>query len=120
VALKNIIGIDRAVVVVKDLGAFSRSARLTEPALVSHRHGGEISTMNDLLVSFLVFALIFGGALLGAVVRPLLSEQHLHPDSRDVVKMKTGLIGTLAALVLGLLIASANSTFDLKTNRVRH
>jgi hypothetical protein len=34
--------------------------------------------------------------------------------------MTTGLIGTLAALVLGLLIASANITFDLKTNRVRH
>ena len=75
--------------------------------------------MSDLLVSFLVIALIFGGALLGAVVRPLLSEQHLHPDSRDVVKMTTGLIGTLAALVLGLLIASAKSTFDQKTNQVR-
>jgi hypothetical protein len=48
---------------------------------VSQKNGGEISTMNDLLVSFFVFALIFGGALLGAVVRPLLSEQHLHPDS---------------------------------------
>jgi hypothetical protein len=75
--------------------------------------------MNDLLVSFLVFALIFGGALLGAVVRPWLSEQHLHADSRDVVKMTTGLIGTLTALVLGLLIASAKSTFDQKTNQVK-
>jgi hypothetical protein len=53
--------------------------------------------MNYLLISLLAFALIFGGALVGAVVRPLLSEQHLHPDSRDVVKMATGLIGTLAA-----------------------
>jgi hypothetical protein len=48
-----------------------------------------------------------------------LSEQHLHPDSRDVVKMATGLIGTLAALVLGLLIASAKSSFDQKTSQVR-
>jgi hypothetical protein len=75
--------------------------------------------MNDLLISLLVFVLIFGGALIGVVVRPLLSEQHLHPDSRDVVKMTTGLIGTLAALVLGLLIASAKSSFDQKTNQVR-
>ncbi len=75
--------------------------------------------MNDLTVSLLVFALIFGGALVGVVVRPLLSESHLHPDSRDVVKMATGLIGTLTALVLGLLIASAKSTFDQKTNQVR-
>ena len=75
--------------------------------------------MNDLLISLLVFALIFGGALVGVVVRPSLSEQHLHPDSKDVVKMATGLIGTLTALVLGLLIASAKSSFDQKTSQVR-
>src|ERR1700704_2726284 len=75
--------------------------------------------MNDLLISLLVFAIIFGGALLGIVVRPLLSEKHLHPDSKDVVKMATGLIGTLTALVLGLLIASAKSSFDQKTNQVK-
>ena len=75
--------------------------------------------MNPLLVSLLVFALIFGGALVGMFVRPLLSESHLHSDSKDVVKLATGLIGTLAALVLGLLIASAKSTFDQKTNQVR-
>jgi len=75
--------------------------------------------LKDLLISLFVFALIFGGALAGMVVRPLLSEHHQNPDSRDVVKMTTGLIGTLTALVLGLLIASANSSFDQKTNQVK-
>jgi hypothetical protein len=75
--------------------------------------------MSYLLISLLVFALIFGGALVGMIVRPLLSEQHLNSDSRDAVKMATGLIGTLTALVLGLLIASAKSSFDQKTNQVR-
>jgi hypothetical protein len=75
--------------------------------------------MNALVISLLVFALIFGGALVGVVVRPLLSAEHLHPDSKDVVKMATGLIGTLAALVLGLLIASAKSSFDQKTSQVK-
>ncbi len=75
--------------------------------------------MSAWLISLLVFAIIFGGALLGVVLRPLLSEDHLHPDSRDVVKMATGLIGTLTALVLGLLIASAKNSFDQKTNQVR-
>src|SRR5450631_1598769 len=75
--------------------------------------------MNPLLISLLVFAVIFGGALVGMMVRPLLSEHHLQPDSRDVVKMATGLIGTLAALVLGLLIASAKGSFDQKTSQVR-
>jgi hypothetical protein len=70
-------------------------------------------------ISLVIFAIIFGGALLGVVLRPLLSDHHLHPDSRDVVKMATGLIGTLAALVLGLLIASAKTSFDQKTSQVR-
>src|SRR5580704_7192946 len=80
---------------------------------------GGIEGMNDLWISLLVFAIIFGGALLGMAVRPLLSAEHLQPDSKDVVKMATGLIGTLAALVLGLLIASAKSSFDQKTGQVR-
>jgi len=75
--------------------------------------------MSAWLISLVVFVIIFGGAVLGVVLRPLLSDHHLHPDSRDVVKMATGLIGTLAALVLGLLIASAKTSFDLKTNQVR-
>jgi hypothetical protein len=75
--------------------------------------------MKDLLVSLLVFALIFGGALAGMAVRPLLSDHHLHADSRDVVRLTAGLIGTLTALVLGLLIASAKTTFDQKTNQVK-
>src|ERR1700694_4409803 len=46
--------------------------------------------MNDLLLSLLVFALIFGGALVGVVVRPLLSEEHLHPDSKGRCKNGNG------------------------------
>jgi len=75
--------------------------------------------MMTLLISLLVFALIFSGALAGMAVRPLLWEHHLHSDSKDVVKLTAGLIGTLTALVLGLLIASAKTTFDHKTNQVR-
>src|SRR5258707_9436591 len=75
--------------------------------------------MMNLLISLLVFALIFGGALAGMAVRPLLSEHHLHSDSKDVVKLTAGLIGTLTALVLGLLIASAKTSFDQKTSQVR-
>jgi hypothetical protein len=75
--------------------------------------------MMNLAISLLVFALIFGGALAGMAVRPLLSEHHLQSDSKDVVKLTAGLIGTLTALVLGLLIASAKTTFDHKTNQVK-
>ena len=55
---------------------------------------------------------IFGGALLGLVLSGLLPEGHLRDKSEGTVKVVTGMIATLAALVLGLLVSSANSTFD--------
>ncbi len=68
--------------------------------------------MSSLGISLIVFACIFGGMLLGMVLRGLLPEHHLSADSKDVVKLGTGMIATLAALVLGLLIASAKGNFD--------
>ena len=68
--------------------------------------------MNPMSVSLIVFGCIFGGTLLGMALRTFLPEHHLSENSRDVVKMGTGMVATLAALVLGLLIASAKSSFD--------
>ena len=55
---------------------------------------------------------IFGGAIFGLMLSRVLPEGHLRDNSRDTVKVVTGLIATLAALVLGLLISSAKNTFD--------
>jgi hypothetical protein len=67
-------------------------------------------------ISWIVFGAVFGGALLGMGLRPLLPEHHLSQDSKDVVKLGMGLIGTISALVLGLLVASAKSSFDAQRN----
>ena len=68
--------------------------------------------MNSLTVGAIVFACTFGAALVGMFLRRVLPEHHISNESKDVVKLGTGLIATLAALVLGLLIASAKSSFD--------
>ncbi|MET0165751.1 MAG: hypothetical protein ABW318_12225 [Vicinamibacterales bacterium] len=68
--------------------------------------------MSPITIGLVVFACVFGGALLGMFLRTVLPEHHLSEASKDVVKLVTGLIATLAALVLGLLIASAKSSFD--------
>jgi hypothetical protein len=60
----------------------------------------------------IALAIIFGGTLLGMFLRTILNEQHLSADSRDVMKLGTGMIATLAALILGLLTSSAKGTFD--------
>jgi hypothetical protein len=59
-----------------------------------------------------VFACVFGAAMLGLFIRDALPEHHLSEDSKDVVKLGTALIATMAALVLSLLISSAKSSFD--------
>jgi hypothetical protein len=50
------------------------------------------------------------------ILRACLPEHHLSPESRDVVKLGMGLIATITALVLGLLVASAKSSFDAQRN----
>ena len=67
---------------------------------------------NSLTIFFISTGCIFGGAVLGLLLSGLLPEQHLRDSSRDTVKVVTGMIATLAALVLGLLISSANTSFD--------
>jgi len=49
-------------------------------------------------------------------LRARLPEQHLSAESKDLVKLGMGLIGTMTALVLGLLIASAKNSFDTQRN----
>ncbi|HJV35832.1 hypothetical protein [Geomonas sp.] len=68
--------------------------------------------MNSLLIALIAFASIFGGALLGFAIQCVLPDHHLRPESKDTVKLGAGLIATMAALVLGLLVSSSKSTYD--------
>ena len=76
--------------------------------------------MNHLSVALIIFVCVFCSALLGLYLRTLLPEHHLDDDSIGVVKLATGLIATMAALVLGLLISSAKSSFDTVNASVTH
>ena len=68
--------------------------------------------MNPAEISLIVFGCIFGGAIVGMLLRAFLPEHHLSSESKDVVKLGMGLIATMAALVLSLLVASTKSSFD--------
>jgi hypothetical protein len=68
--------------------------------------------MSPIALAFVVLACVFGGALFGMFLSTVLPQHHLSEASKDVVKLVTGLIATLAALVLGLLVASAKNAFD--------
>jgi hypothetical protein len=67
---------------------------------------------SSLILSFISAGCIFGGVLLGLLLRGLLPDQHLQKESRDTIKLGAGMVATVSALVLGLLVASAKDTFD--------
>jgi len=69
-------------------------------------------------ISWIVFACVFGGALFGLFLRTALPEHHLSADTKDIVKLGMGLIGTMAALLLGLLVASAKSSYDTQNTEL--
>jgi hypothetical protein len=68
--------------------------------------------MSPVAISVITLAFVFLGSLLGMFLRATLPQNHGNSDTRDVVKLGMGLVGTMAALVLGLLIGSAKSAFD--------
>ena len=75
--------------------------------------------MSPAVLSCLIFALTLGGIVLGALLRTTLPQHHLSKDSQDVVRLGVGLIATIAALVLGLLIAAAKGSFDTQSGQVK-
>ena len=78
--------------------------------------------MSAIAIAVVVFACVFGSALLGLFLRAMLPEHqhHLSSESKDVVKLAMGLIATMAALVLGLMTASAKSSFDIQNQETVH
>jgi len=75
--------------------------------------------MDSFVLSAVIFALMLGGILLGALLRSTLPDHHLSRDSQDTIRLGVGLIATMAALVVGLLIAAAKNSFDTQGGQIR-
>jgi hypothetical protein len=74
--------------------------------------------VNPLFITIGVFACVFGGAVLGMYVSPLLPVHQQSSESKDIVRLGMGLVATTVAVVLGLLISSAKSFYDTQCNEV--
>jgi hypothetical protein len=68
--------------------------------------------MSSLAIGLIVVASLSTGAIIGFLIRLALPGHHLSAESRDTIKLGTGLIGTMAALVLGLLVGSTKGSYD--------
>jgi hypothetical protein len=75
--------------------------------------------MSASLLSGIIFALTLGGIWLGALLHRTLPKHHLNEHAKDVVRLGVGLIATIAALVLGLLIGAAKGSYETQTTQVK-
>jgi hypothetical protein len=71
--------------------------------------------MGSIAISLIVFTCVFGGAACGVLLSRALPSHHLSPESKNAVTISMGLVVTMAAIVLGLLISSAKSFFDAQS-----
>ena len=74
--------------------------------------------MSPLEVSSIAFVCVFGGSLLGLALRTILPTHHLSAETKDAVKVGMSLVATMAAPGLGLLVASAKTSYDQQRNEM--
>ena len=74
--------------------------------------------MSNTIISLVVLAFVFGGALVGMFLRRVLPQQHLSDASKDIVRVGIGMVVTITALVLSLLVASAKAYFDAQSSEL--
>jgi hypothetical protein len=75
--------------------------------------------MDPTYIAAIFFVVVLLGALAGRIAHEHLPEHHLDADTKDMVKIGVGFLATLAALVLGLVVASAKTAFDTRTLEVQ-
>lgn len=74
--------------------------------------------MSSIAVSSIVFASVFGAGLVGMAVRRAIPSDYLGSGEKEVARLVTGLMTTMAAIVLGMLVSSAKASYDARTNEV--
>jgi uncharacterized membrane protein YqgA involved in biofilm formation len=66
---------------------------------------------NTVIIGLIAFAAILAGAFVGVKVRERLPKHHLTDETKNLVSVSTAVVATGSALVLGLLISNANTSF---------
>ncbi|HUM02409.1 MAG TPA: hypothetical protein VL084_08985 [Thermoanaerobaculia bacterium] len=70
------------------------------------------------LTAAIVAISLLAAVLIGRRLRRLLPEGHRSAETRDTVKLSLGLVATMTALLLGLLVSSAKSSYDATRGQV--
>lgn len=74
--------------------------------------------MRSLATTAWAFGVIAVATGAGVLLRRRVAARHLDADSRDVLKLVFGIIATMSALVLSLLVASAKTSYDTQQSEL--
>jgi hypothetical protein len=74
--------------------------------------------MSSALTGIVLFGVLVAVVLLSRSVRRRLPDGHLSAESKDAVKLAMGLVATMTALLLSLLVSSAKGTYDTQRSEV--
>lgn len=74
--------------------------------------------LDPAITSCVVFGSLFSAAWIGIRLRARLPQHHLCSETKDAVRIGMGSVATMAALVLGLLVASTKSAYDTEKSEV--
>jgi hypothetical protein len=71
-----------------------------------------LSPLNPLIIGVVVFVVILAGAFAGWALKQRLPDHHLNDETKSLVSVSMAVVATVSALVLGLLISNANTSFS--------
>jgi hypothetical protein len=74
--------------------------------------------MTSPLTSLIVFAIVFGGSLVGVFLRRRLPGPHISADSKDAVRVAMALVSTIVGMSLGLLVNSSKNFYDTQNAEI--
>lgn len=75
--------------------------------------------MSSLTIAWVMFACVLTSTMIAMWLARHLPERHYTSESKDVIKMGLGVIGTLTALVLGLLVSATKGTYDAQSGTIK-
>jgi hypothetical protein len=68
--------------------------------------------LNPLYIGLIIFAVVLSGAFAGWMIRQHVPAHHLGDETKSLVSVSMAVVATVSALVLGLLISNANTSFS--------
>jgi len=75
--------------------------------------------VSSIVIASVATLLMLAGSALGVYLNRRVPNEHLNEATKDIVKLATGIIATIAGLVLSLLIATAKNSYDAVSTDVK-